>query len=255
MSPNKAMQEFKSVEEACETSTNSKTFAFNKYKKINNTFPNTVKFLSKILSEKGIEDSSLQKYIITYLSMESLFELKGYRSKQGFFLFTTGHQIVLMTKKELTAHMDDLLGTCMVSFSFRPNVIRGFDETLPNLVNNMLCAMETKIGLKMISGGNYPEDRFKRVMAYDMHDHIRFLDKLIPFRIYPTNRFTLDIDRSNYIILEEDFHSTYKSSALNEYCVKHDWPLYVLGALVVFYIFYINFFENSSIKYDLTIMV
>ncbi len=219
----KAMQEHKSSEEAHETSANSKIVAFNKYKKINDTFPNTVKFLSKILSKKGMQDSSLQKYIITYLAMEPLFELKGYRSRQGFFLFTTGHQIVLMTKKEFLKYRDFLQNKSIGSIEFNPNPNVSFYEILETLINKILHAIETKRTYNMISENwwHNKEAAFKRVRTYGLNDQPGFVGELVPFKISPTQKFTLDIDRPGYIVLEEDFHSTFISSLLHQRIKKY----------------------------------
>jgi len=214
----KAMQEHKSFEESRETSANSKIVAFNRYKKINDTFPDTVKFLSKVLSKRGIKDLSLQLAIITYLK-EYLFELKGYCTTQGFFKFTTGHQIALMTKNGLINHIkgleNDLENEDVTHISINFNEHDSYNTTIYNFIHSMLDSIDKKreIGTRFVMFGL--ENAYKRIKIDFGYSKVP--GKLIPFRMVPTQKFTLDIDRSSYIVLEEDLNSTFRCSLLDQW--------------------------------------
>ncbi len=229
--PAKAMQEIKTSEEARESSANSKIIAFNKYKKINDTFPDTVKFLSKILSKMGIEDLSLQLAIIIYLK-EYLFELKGYCSTQkSFSKFICGHQVVLMTKKQVIAHMNDLRTIDSREVYFMPTPELAVPVRLDNLITSILASIETKTIYRSGFDEGVPATNFKRVMIRNAHnDEVSI--KLIPSKITPTNKFILDINKPDSFVFEEDFHSTFEDSVLSEWM-----PCIVTVCCIMAYIF------------------
>ncbi len=215
-----AMQELKTSAETHEVSVNSKIVAFNKYKKINDTFPDTIKFLSKILNKMGIEDLSLQLAIIIYLK-EYLFELKGYCStQQSFSKCICGHQVVLMTKKQVIAHMNDLRTIDSREVYFWPGPNRELVPVdLDNLITSILSSIETKTIYRSGFDETVPATNFKRVIIrYPYSDEVS--RKLIPSKISPTNKLILDINKPDIIVFEEDLHSAFASSVLDEWYPK-----------------------------------
>ncbi len=249
----KAMQEHKSTEEGHEVSVASKIVAFNKYKKINDTFPDTIKFLSKVLSKKGIEDLSLQQAIITYLK-EYLFQLRGYCSIQRLFRFKTGHQVVLMTKNGVINHINDLRSIDAKIIGFQPEGNRMYSivKSLDFLTEKILSSMNDREEWDLDDGWN--ETVFKRVVKYtdDVYEQPKIAGKWIPFKISPTNRFTLDIVKPCHIVLEEDFNSTFESSKLYEWTKDHQSS--IVAKLVMVFLAILGFYWfNDLIAGELSI--